>query len=518
MARASGCLAVLALLWMLLAAAEAAPNAASNAAPSGGSVPPVMYAENSRRLAASGAYGAAMVPQPWPSSLAFALALVAVVALIGTCLFRAAWKRAAEKQKHIADDWLERCAAWQAREQEARIAASNAASAAVMQQRCWPPGAMRLYVEAPLAAVANLLDSLDTPSEAQSAPPTRMPVIRSAVRIWRQTFGDLLDDSPLASRALIMDESATNLRELIDGVIALSAPSATQRGLHLSASVDRKLAETILADHARLGQLCFLLLNRTIQLSTHREIVLVVRTRPMNSRSQRMLVSVMETGARHALAAQQQGPSLAANDLNMNQPLNDGDTSTETSTDADACVPLCRLLAQRMLGELSITNGPNAGVRASFDAPFTVERWGPSSRPATADTRAPLAPIATMPLDASPGAPPEPFEHRYLDALSEEGVDIPAFLDGWRRAMDDDLARLGGLRRQGDPDDLRSVLHRLSGAVGLVGARGLMEALRRASTSPREQGPGAIDALIDRAKSLVKQLEALPAAHRSSQR
>jgi hypothetical protein len=311
---------------------------------------------------------------------------------------------------------------------------------------------------------------------------------------------------------LIIDESATNLRELTDGVIALLAPSATQQGLRLSASVDRKVAETILADRARLGQLCFHLINRTLQLNTHREIVLVVRTEPVNSRSQRILISVMETGARNASAAQQQRSGFTADNPDTSK------WPDVTEADADSCLPLCRLLAQRMQGELSITNGPNAGTRASFNAPFSVEQWGPSSRPSRGHTLASLSPTATKPRDPSPGVPLEPFELRYLDALSEEGVDLPTFLDGWRRAMGDDLARLSILgRRQIDPDHLHGVLHRLSGAVGLVGALSLMEALRRASASPLEQGTGSIDALIDRARNLVKQLETPPVAYRNTQ-
>lgn len=123
-----------------------------------------------------------------------------------------------------------------------------------------------------------------------------------------------------------------------------------------------------------------------------------------------------------------------------------------------------------------------------------------------------------MSLSDSSVGPLEPFEHRYLDALSEEGVDLPIFLDGWRRAMDDDLARLSVLRhRQSDPDHLHGVLHRLSGAAGLVGALSLMEALRRASAAPLEQSCSSIDALIDRSKNLVRQIEAPPFAYRNTQ-
>lgn len=107
----------------------------------------------------------------------------------------------------------------------------------------------------------------------------------------------------------------------------------------------------------------------------------------------------------------------------------------------------------------------------------------------------------------------EPFEQSYLDALSEEGIDVAAFLIGWRDAMNDDLHALASaLHRPRDPAHVRGLLHRLSGAVGLVGARALMEALRRASVSPLEHDIGSIQTLIDRARNLVEQLDTAPGA------
>ena len=84
--------------------------------------------------------------------------------------------------------------------------------------------------------------------------------------------------------------------------------------------------------------------------------------------------------------------------------------------------------------------------------------------------------------------------------------------------MNDDLDALASaLHGQRDRDHIRGLLHRLSGAVGLVGARGLMEALRRASASSLEHDTGSIEALIDRATNLVKQLETPLVGHRKSQ-
>jgi hypothetical protein len=110
----------------------------------------------------------------------------------------------------------------------------------------------------------------------------------------------------------------------------------------------------------------------------------------------------------------------------------------------------------------------------------------------------------------------EPFERCYLDALAEEGIDLNTFLHDWCRAMRDDLDRLADLRRESDFAGPPGLLHRLSGAVGLVGAQSLMEALRQASISLSEHDASSIDALAARTRTLIAQLEAEPAAHRST--
>ncbi|CAB3701020.1 hypothetical protein [Paraburkholderia rhynchosiae] len=130
-----------------------------------------------------------------------------------------------------------------------------------------------------------------------------------------------------------------------------------------------------------------------------------------------------------------------------------------------------------------------------------------ASRHATRNFSASFEPSEPLP-------PFEPFERRYLDALAEEGIDLDAFLDGWCRAMHDDLGRLCDLRRKGELARLPGLLHRLSGAVGLVGAQSLMEALRHASLLLPEHNAASIDALTARTRTLIAQLEARRDAHR----
>ena len=310
----------------------------------------------------------------------------------------------------------------------------------------------------------------------------------------------------MESRAFAFTESPTDLREVIHGVIALLDPLACRRDLRLRACVDQSVAETILADGARLGQLVFHLLNRTIQRAMPQEIVLVVRARPLNSNSQRIFISVVCAPLKVVPAAIPPAADPAIEDPQM--PGSPGD--------ADACLPLCRILAQRMRGELVLSNGSDTGSQAIFNAPFCVEGSVQALEAPRTYVEAPLFARASQRPQHAPSASFEPFDPRYLDALSKEGVDLQAFLDNWRVAMSEDLERLNGLLCERRFDRLHSVLHRLSGAVGLVGARSLMEALRRASISPSDHTGALAEALMARAKTLVTQLDTTARAYRST--
>lgn len=493
-----------------------------------GAVPGVPYASqsNARRLTlADGLEDDPSTRPTWPLALglglALSLAVGVAVALVGASLSRSAMRRVLGKQQQIADQWARQYEAAQVRERRANAAAWDHPNAAVVPEPVGLADTARFYVDGPLSAMANLLDTLNA-LDVVNTPSRCLPqltTLQYAMRTWSQTLKDLLDNSPLESRTLGIDESVTNLRELVNAVVALLEPSAADQGLRVSARVDPAVAETILADRARLGQLCFHLLSRAIQLSKREEVVLVVRTEPLHSGSQQqILISLTEVGEKNVLAGRQLRRDGTRRRLGA-------------AGRPSACLPLCRALAQRMQGGLLITRGLDAAARVSVNVPFAVVQMRPPSPPtpgdageqgderadvAAGDKQGPESPIASSSRDDAIKSCYEPFDQRFLDSLSDEGLDLSVFLDGWHRAMNDDIARLGVLRCQSDPDHLGTVLHRLSGAVGLVGARTLMEALQRASASPLEQSTVSIDSLIERTRRLVMQLEARPVADGST--
>ncbi|WP_260854174.1 sensor histidine kinase [Paraburkholderia sp. BCC1886] len=442
--------------------------------------------------------------QTWLLTLAAPVA----VALAGACLSRAALRSVAEKHERLIGEWETRCKAAQAAQAAQAVQAAQAAQAAqsieqaanltAVQQatqqasasaqldRLWLLGLIRTHAEAPLTAITGLLDALGATMPSAEAR-TELQWVQSAMRTWTQALADLLDASSLESRAFVLDESVTHVREVIGGVIALLTPSAAQQGMRLSVSVESGVAEAILADGTRLGQVFFYMVNRAIQSGSRGDIALVVRAEPATPGNQRIFFSLEETGAG--------APSVAQ--ASSRQP---GSLSPSAqSAYADFCVPLCKLLAQRMRGEFSVS-----GIHASFNADFPVEqRKVQTSRAAHVER-------------ASSANTDESIERRYLDSLADEGVDIPTFLGDWRDAMNDDIERLGVLRHEGAETGIQALLHRLSGAVGLIGARDLMEALRQASVERPPFDASALDTLTARTTRLVAQLEAVPDSRRST--
>lgn len=154
--------------------------------------------------------------------------------------------------------------------------------------------------------------------------------------------------------------------------------------------------------------------------------------------------------------------------------------------------------------------------KRAFAAPHPIQHAQPSVEPAQFNNHTSRQLSAAKPAESLVGAQAEAFDRNYLDALSNEGIDLHTFIRAWRQSMLDDLEQMHALHRRHDASGLRASLHRLSGAVGLVGAGSLMEALRRASVAQPALEGRAIDALGKRMEVLMKQLDTAIETDRSS--
>jgi hypothetical protein len=186
--------------------------------------------------------------------------------------------------------------------------------------------------------------------------------------------------------------------------------------------------------------------------------------------------------------------------------------------DDDAILRLCQKLARHMRGALTFETETGFGASSLFSAPFAIEHSPASTTPEHSGVEKSRQPVAAGPSECLGVSPIEPFDQSYLDALSNEGIDLDTFERGWRQSMNDDLERLCSLRARRDVGGLRGSLHRLSGAVGLVGASGLMETLRYASVTEPEPAAAVLDTLVRRIELLMIQLDEAIDPHRSNWR
>jgi signal transduction histidine kinase len=173
---------------------------------------------------------------PWPIRALVSACLV-IILLVGTCCSRVALKRASAKLRVAEDGWRRRYAEAEAREQAARLATPVQAAAAATQERNRVLATVRHFAVAPLTAVSGMLEAFDT-TALSPAQRLSIGVIRSAVRTLACALDDVLEPAPLATHAVVLDESVTDLRELINGTVALFASSAALRGVRVSVSID----------------------------------------------------------------------------------------------------------------------------------------------------------------------------------------------------------------------------------------------------------------------------------------
>jgi signal transduction histidine kinase len=446
----------------------------------------------------------------WHPSLGALIALIVllIVAVGGWCRTRVALNLARRTLVGVESEWQRRYAAVEAREQVAHVSAAASAEAVAVLERDRIHSAMRHFVSAPLSALAGLLETL----HSTILPPAERSLagkIHSGMRTTLRVLEDMLLPSTGESHAILLDENSIDVRELIEGVVALFAPAAEANGLFLSVSIDKSVASRVLADSDRLGQIVFHMLSRALRYSTRGVVTIVARANPLNTGSQQISISVrhvVSEASDQESSSQERSPQLRST----------GAREDEVHDDGEPGLSLCRKLAQYMRGEFTVESEKDVGLRSTFSAPFAIEeQMHPTITPASA--QGPVSGLTVVPQQVATSVEPssEPFDRAYLNALSNEGIELHAFMGGWRQSMRDDLQRMRSLREQHDIGGLRGVLHRLSGAVGLVGARDLTEALRRVSTAQREPEARVLDVLEKRSESLMKQLDETIGLYRS---
>ena len=93
---------------------------------------------------------------------------------------------------------------------------------------------------------------------------TLAPTIESTIRTLVQAVDWTVGASPVDARSITLEDDVTDLRELMDSVVAMSSPAAASGGDPMDLRVVPPIVTRILADEVRVGQLLVQMLGNAV--------------------------------------------------------------------------------------------------------------------------------------------------------------------------------------------------------------------------------------------------------------
>jgi two-component system sensor histidine kinase BarA len=109
-------------------------------------------------------------------------------------------------------------------------------------------------------------------------------------------INDVLDFSKLEAGKLVLEHIPFSLRETLDEVIVLLAPSAHEKGLELTLDVHNDVPEQVIGDSLRLQQIITNLLGNAIKFTETGNIDIRVELRGQQERQMELEVQIHDTG------------------------------------------------------------------------------------------------------------------------------------------------------------------------------------------------------------------------------
>ncbi|WP_093138591.1 ATP-binding protein [Pseudoxanthomonas sp. GM95] len=192
---------------------------------------------------------------------------------------------------------------------------------------------------------------------------------------------DALDLARIEAGRLELDAQDFDLRELLDGVVALVAPNAEQRGLAFSCTVADAVPQTLRGDPQRVRQILLNLLGNAVKFTEHGAVRL--RVLPMAGEGVTLIVS--DTGP--GMNAEQQAR------LFQRFEQAEGARTAARYGGSGLGLAICQELAVAMDGTITVESTPGQGTRflVSLPLPAVSGRVAPAAVMTPAGEVAPLS-------------------------------------------------------------------------------------------------------------------------------
>ncbi len=216
-------------------------------------------------------------------------------------------------------------------------------------------------IRTPIAGALGIVELMaQTPLDQEQV--HLLGMLEDSVDTLLHILGDILDFSRIEAGELSLDPAPCNLRALADGVLALFAPQAWEKGLRLHSIIDWRLAAEHRCDASRVRQVLANLLSNAIRFTGSGRVELRIELAEATAEGQRLRFVVSDTG-----------PGMSEERLRQVQrPLFDGGEGIAHRTGLG--LALCRQLAGLMDGSLQLASMQDEGTVATFEVLLPVVR------------------------------------------------------------------------------------------------------------------------------------------------
>lgn len=166
-------------------------------------------------------------------------------------------------------------------------------------------------------------------------------------------INDILDFSKMDAGKLNLDNIPLNIRNCIDEVLALNAPSANKKGLELIPSTHINVPMQVLGDPVRVKQLLNNLVSNAIKYTEHGYVSVRTTIKAVTDKYYTMCIDIVDTGM---------GISDDEKATLFNAYTQINNSITQRHSGSGLGLVICKKLAEQMQGKIVLTSEPSKGT------------------------------------------------------------------------------------------------------------------------------------------------------------